>query len=79
VIERDLEFLSGSRAVHDRWRQLLVDFEVNGVQMHDTRQAASMYVHGIMRFLTTNVRDFERLPDLRAVHPADLSCPPGRP
>lgn len=71
VIERDFEFLPDSRAVHDRWRGLLEDYDVKGVQVHDARLAAGMYVHGINQLLTINVRDFQRFKGLRAIHPAE--------
>ena len=44
VIERDFELLPDSREVHDRWRSLLVAHNIQGVQVHDGRLAASMYV-----------------------------------
>jgi hypothetical protein len=47
VIERGFELLPDSRDVHDCWRRLLVTHEVKGVQVHDARLAAGMYVHGI--------------------------------
>jgi predicted nucleic acid-binding protein len=72
VIERDFEFLPDSRHVHDRWRQLIVAHEVKGVQVHDARLAASMYVHGVTQLLTINVRDFQRFTGLRVVHPAEV-------
>jgi predicted nucleic acid-binding protein len=72
VIERDFELLPDSRDVHDRWRHLLLAHEVRGVQVHDTRLAASMYVHGVMQLLTINVRDFQRFPLLRVVHPSEM-------
>jgi len=55
VIERDFEFLPDSQAVQIRWRRLLVEYEVKGVQVHDTRLAASMFVHAIPQLLTINV------------------------
>ena len=73
VIERNLEFLPDSREVHDRWRSLLVVYNIQGVQVHDARLAASMYVHGVGQLLTINVRDFRRFDDLRALHPAEVS------
>jgi predicted nucleic acid-binding protein len=73
VIERDFELLPDSRETHDRWRALLVAHNVQGVQVHDTRLAASMYVYGVGQILTINVRDFRRFSDLRVVHPADLA------
>ena len=73
VIERDFELLPDSRDVHDRWRRLLLAHEVKGVQVHDARLAASMYVHGVTQLLTINVRDFQRFPLLRAVHPSEMA------
>lgn len=73
VIERDFEFLPDSREVHDRWRALLVAHNIQGVQVHDARLAASMYVHGIGQLLTINVRDFRRVDELRILHPAELA------
>jgi predicted nucleic acid-binding protein len=75
VIERDFEFLPDSRDVHDRWRQLIVAHEVKGVQVHDARLAASMYVHGVRQLLTVNVRDFRRFAGLRVIHPAEVGYP----
>src|ERR1039457_948181 len=73
VIERGFEFLPDSRGVHDRWRSLLTEREIQGVQVHDARLAASMYVHGVGQLLTINIRDFRRFEGLRILHPADLS------
>jgi len=73
VIERDFEFLPDSREVHDRWRSLLVAHDIQGVQVHDARLAASMYVHGVDQLLTINVRDFRRFEGLRIVHPSEIS------
>ena len=67
VIERDFEFLPDSREVHDRWRSLLVAHNIQGVQVHDARLAASMYVHGVGQLLTINVRDFRRFDNLRVL------------
>jgi predicted nucleic acid-binding protein len=74
VIERDFEFLPDSREVHTRWRSLLLEHHIQGVQVHDARLAASMYVHGVGQLLTLNVRDFRRFDGLRIVHPSELSA-----
>ena len=71
-IERDFEFLPDSQAVHNRWRRLLVEHEIKGVQVHDARLAASMYLHSIPQLLTINVRDFARFRGLGILHPADV-------
>jgi len=73
VIERDFELLPDSREVHDRWRSLLVAHNIQGVQVHDARLAAIMYVHGVGQLLTINVRDFRRFAGLRILHPSELS------
>jgi predicted nucleic acid-binding protein len=73
VIERDFELLPDSREVHDRWRSLLVAHNILGVQVHDARLAASMYVHGVGQLLTINVRDFRRFEGLSILHPSELS------
>ena len=72
AIEREFEFLPDGLEVHRKWRKLLVAHEVRGVQVHDTRLAASMYVRGVSNMLTFNGRDFRRFNDLRAVHPAEV-------
>ena len=75
VIERDFEF-AGQPGSADRWRSLLVAHNIQGVQVHDARLAASMYVHGVRQLLTINVRDFRRFADLRILHPVELSEAP---
>ena len=72
--DRDLDFLADSRQVHDRWRSLLVAHEVKGVQVHDARLAASMYVHDVHQLLTMNPRDFTRYRELSVIHPADVKA-----
>jgi len=61
VIVRDFEFVPDSRETHERWRALLVAHNVQGVQVHDARLAASMYVHGVGQPLTINVRGFQAI------------------
>src|SRR5580700_3043292 len=73
VIERDFELLPDSRKVHDRWRSLLVDHNIQGVQVHDARLAASMYVHGVGQLLTINVRDLKRFEALRILNKSAYS------
>ena len=58
--------------LHVQWRQLVVTHAVSGVQVHDARLAAMMYVHGIVDLLTFNVADFRRYPGISATHPKDV-------
>ncbi len=46
---------------------------IQGVQVHDARLAASMYVQGIGQLLTMNVRDFRRFEGLSVLHPSEVS------
>lgn len=72
VIERAFELLPDSRETHERWRGLVVLHSVQGVQVHDARLAASMYVHGVGQLLTMNARDFKRFDGLRILRPEDV-------
>lgn len=51
----------------------MVERRVSGVQVHDARLAAVMKTHGIARIVTFNVSDFDRFPDIEAVHPDEIN------
>jgi predicted nucleic acid-binding protein len=72
IIERHLQLLPDSLAVHRAWRTIVVDYSVSGVQVHDARLVAAMRVHGVRNILTFNQRDFSRYADIHAVHPLTL-------
>jgi predicted nucleic acid-binding protein len=72
VIEAGMTLLADSEAVYREWRRVVVRYNVSGVQVHDARLAAAMYVHGVPHILTMNVADFSRFDGLTAVHPASL-------
>ena len=61
---RDLEeafpLLQDSADVYHEWRRLVVDYDVSGVQVHDTRLVATMLVHDVKHILTFNTQDFTR-------------------
>ena len=69
AIEAGMNFLPDSEAVYREWRRIVVAHRVAGVQVHDARLAAAMYVHGVTHILTLNVADFSRFEGLTAVHP----------
>jgi predicted nucleic acid-binding protein len=65
-----MTFADDSATVYGRWRQLIRDYGVRGVQVHDARLVATMLVHDIPNLLTLNVADFERYAGvIKAVHP----------
>ncbi|MGO9234545.1 MAG: type II toxin-antitoxin system VapC family toxin [Methylocella sp.] len=69
AIETGMGFLPDSEAVYREWRRIVVQHEVLGVQVHDARLAAAMYVHGVSHILTLNVADFNRFSGLTPLHP----------
>lgn len=64
VLLQDLEqlfpLLPDLPDVYPRWRRLVVDYSVSGVQVHDARLVATMIFHDVTRILTFNTRDFTR-------------------
>jgi predicted nucleic acid-binding protein len=72
AIESGLNLLPDSSAVYSEWRNLIVQYGVVGVQVHDARLAAAMIVHRANHILTFNVADFARFDGITAVHPASV-------
>ena len=60
LVERLFPVLPDVPAVYPQWRQLVVAFDVSGVQVHDARLVAAMRVHSVTHILTSNVADFVR-------------------
>ncbi len=61
-------------AVYSKWRELVVNYGVSGVQVHDARLVATMIVHGVTHILTFNTSDFSRYAPIGivAVDPATV-------
>jgi hypothetical protein len=72
AIEAGMSFLPDSQAVYREWRRIVLQHGVLGVQVHDARLAAAMYVHSVGHILTLNVTDFSRFSDLKAMHPGSI-------
>jgi|SRR6267143_3259433 len=72
AIESRMSLLPDSEAVYRERRQIVVQYGVSGVQVHDARLAAAMYVHAVNHILTMNVTDFIRFKGLEAVHPDSI-------
>jgi len=69
AIESGMSLLPDNEAVYREWRRIVVQYGISGVQVHDARLAAAMYVHHVDHLLTLNVADFSRFTGLTAVHP----------
>jgi predicted nucleic acid-binding protein len=74
AIEAGMILLPDNAAVYARWRNIILQYGVSGLQVHDARLAASMYVHGVTHILTSNVADFSRFIGLTALHPEDVTA-----
>jgi predicted nucleic acid-binding protein len=72
AIERGMTLLPDNETVYQEWRKIILRYGVSGVQVHDARLAAAMYVHGVAHLLTLNVADFSRFSGLTPVHPNQL-------
>ncbi len=59
---------------YERWRELVIRFEVSGVQVHDARLVAVMLGHEISDILTFNGRDFDRYAEIgvKAIDPESI-------
>ena len=74
AIEAGISLVPESAAVYQEWRRLVAKHNVLGVQVHDARLAAAMYVHGVSHILTLNVADFSRFDGLTAVSPESVTA-----
>ena len=72
VIEAGMSLLPDNAAAYHEWRKLVGQYGITGVQVHDARLAAVMYVHGVKDILTLNPADFARFTGLRVMDPAAL-------
>jgi predicted nucleic acid-binding protein len=72
AIEAGMSLLPDNQATYHEWRKIIVQYSVSGVQVHDARLAAAMYVHGISHILTLNTSDFSRFNGITALHPSSV-------
>ena len=59
-LEEAFPLLPDLPVVYRVWRQLIVKYDVSGVQVHDARLVATMLVHDVKHILTFNTQDFIR-------------------
>jgi predicted nucleic acid-binding protein len=72
TIERIVSILPDSPDTIRHWKELVVQYQVRGVQVHDTRLVALMDVYGVTHLLTLNPSDFARFGHLTIVTPASI-------
>jgi predicted nucleic acid-binding protein len=71
-IEKSLTLLPDVPAIYGAWKQIVAAQKVQGVKVYDARLAAIMNVYAVEGILTFNSVDFERFPNVRAIHPLSL-------
>lgn len=77
--EHMMRLAADSAAVYGKWREIVRDYQVTGVQVHDARLVAAMLVHGIPNILALNAADFARYARIiTPVHPGSLERPKRR-
>jgi predicted nucleic acid-binding protein len=72
LLERAVMVLSDPPSAYQRWKRLVVQQRVSGVQVHDARIAAAMASFRIRRILTLNAADFARFKGIEAITPHEL-------
>ncbi len=74
LVEEIFPLLAENDGIFPKWRKLVVDFGVSGIQVHDARIVAAMLVHDITHILTFNTKDFSRYSSLGivAIDPAKV-------
>jgi len=75
LLERLFRILPDSAPAYPLWRQILVQYGVQGVQVHDARLVAWMQTHGITHILTLNAPDFARYSGITAWTPQNVLAP----
>lgn len=58
--------------IYPEWQRLVTAHNVAGKNVHDTRIAAQMLVHGIESILTFNTKDFKRFANITVLDPSGI-------
>jgi predicted nucleic acid-binding protein len=56
----------------NKWRRLVSDYQISGVQVHDAKIVASMIAHNISHLVTFNEKDFKRFSMITTIDPKDM-------
>src|ERR1035438_8004500 len=71
-VEAGMSFLPDGEGVYRVWRRIIVQHGILGVQVHDARLAAAMYVHGVGHILALTAADFTRFTGIIPLHPSSV-------
>ena len=73
LIEKHFRLLPDNLNTFQKWRKIVKDIGVIGVQVYDAKLVASMNVYGISNLLTLNAKDFKRFSNIKAIKPKDIT------
>ncbi len=71
-IEQVFDILPDTEEVYRNWRELVVNYSVSGVKVHDAKIVAAMKAHGIQNLLSFNAKDFKRYTEIKSFEPKDV-------
>lgn len=66
--------LPDTPAIYAEWRKLVVVHAVTGVNVHDARLVAAMWVHGLSDLLTFDRDHFNRYPGITVIDPNSVAA-----
>jgi predicted nucleic acid-binding protein len=72
IIQKYFRLLPDNASTFYEWRKLVSDYQVSGLQVHDTKIVASMIVHNVSTLVTFNEKDFKRYFQIIVVNPKDI-------
>ena len=72
LVERIAQVIPDHPDEYLRWRTIVVEHRVSGVQVHDARLVAFMEAQGITHLVTLNAADFRRYTNVVIIEPAGL-------
>ncbi len=71
-IEQVFDILPDTKEVYRNWRELVVNYSISGVKVHDAKIVAAMKAHNIENLLTFNAKDFKRYTEIKAFAPKNI-------
>ena len=72
LIQKYFRLLPDNLATFNQWRRLVSDYQITGVQVHDTKLVASMIAHQVQYLVTFNEKDFKRFSMINVLNPKDV-------
>jgi predicted nucleic acid-binding protein len=69
LLERNIAVLREPKSAYQKWKELLLRYNISGKSVHDARLIALMKGYRIKRILTLNPSDFGRYSGIEVISP----------